>query len=78
MTKLKYPTPIDDKPAIRVKRICGSLYYWEVIKGPPYLIGRTLRYIDLISGGWYNGEIHARHIVTGKIKVKRDYIGSET
>jgi hypothetical protein len=67
-----------EKPTKRIKRVGGCLYYWEIIKGPPYLVGRVVRWIDLISGGWYNGEIHARHLVTGNIKVKHDYIGSET
>jgi hypothetical protein len=52
----------------------GYLYTWEIIQGPPCLVGRVLRRIDIYNGGWCNGEIHARHIETGRIWIKKDTV----
>jgi hypothetical protein len=63
---------------IHVDRICqksrGYHYVWEIIKGPPCLVGRVLRRVDINNGGWCNGEIHARNILTGKIVIKHDTV----
>ena len=47
-------------------------YVWQVIKGPPCLVGRILRKVDINHGGWTNGEIHYRHIRTGQVLVRHD------
>lgn len=48
------------------------LYVWKVIRGPDCLIGRVLRKVDMSHGGWTDGEIHYRNILTGQVVVRRD------